>query len=763
MKKVKIEILISLILIVIFPPLSLIADSEDELGWPIVIENDKGKVTIYQPQIESFKADNLEARAAISVTTAENPAPVFGAMWFDCRVSTDKDERTVTLLDLKVSASKFPDAKEESIEKLVAFVEAEIPKQEIVLSLDRLLTSLELDENGMATQDKLNNTPPEIIFKTTPSVLIIIDGDPVMKETDTPDYQYVVNTPFFIVKDKTGKYFIKGGEYWYSSSDPKSGWQNIDNPPSEVKKMADQLVSEEEVEESEEPETEEQIIPEIIVRTKPAELLQSGGEPEYEPIQETELLYMKNTDDDILMDISSQEYYVLIAGRWYKSKSLTEGDWEFINPTDVPEDFAKIPSESNMAVVKASVAGTQEAKEAVLENQIPQTAEISREDANLEISYDGEPKFESIVGTKMKYAVNTDKSVLFIEKKYYCCDNAIWFESSSSKGPWTVSTVVPDQVEEIPPESPVYNVKYVYIYDYTPSVVYVGYTPGYVHSYVYMGTVYYGTGYYYRPWYGAYYYPRPVTYGFGVHYNPYSGWGFSMTVSRGWFSVGYHSSPYGYWGPAGYRHGYHHGYRHGYRHGYNRGAAAGYRAGYNAGNRNAASNNVYRNRSTGVARTGGNNYNPKTGDRVARNNQPSTRQNPQRTKQNNNVYTDKSGNVYRKDNDGWKSRENGKWQDASTGTRDNSQSRDRSKPQTTDRTRDVKQPTQTRPTTQPADRSNQNRNMETLNRDANSRNRGTTRTTNYNQNRSNNQYQRSGGGASRPSGGASRSGGARRR
>jgi hypothetical protein len=759
MKKIRFEILLALTTIVILIPAFLHAEGGEELGWPIVIENDKGKVTIYQPQLESFKSDNLEARAAISVTTIENPTPVFGAMWFDCRVSTDKDDRTVTLLDLKVSASKFPEAKEEYIEKLVAFVEIEIPKQEIVISLDRLLASLELDENGMATQDKLNNTPPEIIFKTTPSVLILIDGEPVLKETDTPGYQYVVNTPFFIVKDENDKYYIKGGNYWYASADPKSGWQNIENPPSELKKMADQLVSEEEAEESEEVEKEGSIVPELIVRTKPAELLQSGGEPEYEPIQETSLLYMKNTDDDILMDISSQEYYVLIAGRWYKSKSLTEGEWTFINPTDVPEDFAKIPSESDMAIVKSSVAGTQEAKEAVLENQIPQTAEVSRSDATLEVTYDGEPKFESIEGTKMKYAVNTDKSVLLIERKYYCCDNAIWFESASPKGPWIVSTLVPDQVEEIPPESPVYNVKYVYIYDYTPNVVYVGYTPGYVHSYVYMGAVYYGTGYYYRPWYGAYYYPRPVTYGYGVHYNPYSGWGFSMTVSRGWFSVGFHSSPYGYWGPAGYRHGYHHGYRHGY----NRGAAAGYRAGYNAGNRNAASNNVYRNRSNGIARTGGNNYNPKTGDRVARTKQPSTRQQPQRAKQNNNVYTDKSGNVYRKDNDGWKSRENGQWKDSPSGTRDNTKTRDQTKPQTNAHTREVKQPSRTRPTTQPADRSNPSRNMETLNRDANSRNRGTQRTTNYNQNRSTNQYQRPGGGASRPSGGASRSGGVRRR
>lgn len=778
MKKIKIEVLIFLIITLSFSPLFLIADGEEGLGWPQKIEGEKGSVIIYQPQIESFTGDKLEARAAVSVTTIEHTTPVFGAMWFECRVSTDRDERTVTLLDIKVSIAKFPEAKEENVDKVIAFVEAEIPKLEFILSLDGLLASLETDESGAMKQENYDNSPPEIIFKTTPSVLIMIDGDPVLKDTDKSGYQYVVNTPFFIVKDtKNEVYYIKGGNYWYSSPDPKSGWGNISNPPKSVEQLAEELITDQE-EESDSTNTEaseDEVIPQLFVRVKPAELLQSGGEPEFEPIQETSLLYMKNTDDDILMNIETQEYFVLIAGRWYKSKSLTEGDWTYVNPNEVPEDFAKIPSGSEMAVVKSSVAGTQEAKEAVLENQIPQTAEVSRTDASVEVTYDGDPKFEKIDGTNMKYAVNTDKSVLLIDGRYYCCDNAIWFESGKPEGPWTVSVVVPDDVQEIPPESPVYNVKYVYIYDYSPTVVYVGYTPGYVHSYVYMGTVYYGTGYYYQPWYGAYYYPRPVTYGFGVHYNPYSGWGFSMTVSRGWFSVGFHSSPYGYWGPAGYRHGYHHGYRHGY----NRGAAAGYRAGYNAGQRNTASNNVYRNRSDGVSRTGGDRYNPKTGDRVNKGTQPSTRQKQDRANQKNNVYADKNGNVYKKDNDGWKSRENGQWKDTSTGSREATRNESQTKPadrssqvsrdqgnrQGQPQTRESKPTSQTRQSNQTVDRSAQNRNMDNLNHDANSRNRGAQRSSNYNQNRQSNQYQRSGSsqsGASR-SGGATRSGGGRRR
>jgi hypothetical protein len=294
-------------------------------------------------------------------------------------------------------------------------------------------------------------------------------------------------------------------------------------------------------------------------------------------------------------------------------------------------------------------------------------------------------------------------------------------------------------------------VKYVYIYDYTPEVVYVGYTPGYVHSYVYGGCVYYGTGWYYRPWYGTYYYPRPVTYGFGVHYNPYTGWGFSFGVSvggpAGWFSVGFHSPRYGYWGPAGYRYGYNRGYANGYNRGYYHGARAGYRAGQATARTRPSRDNIYADRGNGVRRTADRTYNPRSGNQL-----PATREanrqgrTPQpSTREKNNVLTDRNGDVYRKEGDRWQKRQGNQWKDApNAGTRD-IQSRDRQAGNTRDR---YQQQPQTRDRSNVQnDRSRQNVNRQqqpgnnNLNRDYNQRNRGTQRTQQYNNNRQN--YQRS--------------------
>ena len=50
-----------------------------------------------------------------------------------------------------------------------------------------------------------------------------------------------------------------------------------------------------------------------------------------------------------------------------------------------------------------------------------------------------------------------------------------------------MATSVPAVIYSIPPSSPVHYVTYVRVYDWTPQVVYVGYTPGYYGTYVDLG------------------------------------------------------------------------------------------------------------------------------------------------------------------------------------------------------------------------------------------------------------------------------------
>ena len=133
---------------------------------------------------------------------------------------------------------------------------------------------------------------------------------------------------------------------------------------------------------------------------------------------------------------------------------------------------------------------------------------------------DGNPSFEPIDGTSLQQAVNAPIPVIRLgESSFYALDNGVWFVAASPFGPWSVATSVPAVVYSIPRRSPLHYVTYVRIYDATPDVVYIGYTPGYVGSYISSDfVVVYGTGWHYRPWIGSVWYSAPLTWGFGFSF-----------------------------------------------------------------------------------------------------------------------------------------------------------------------------------------------------------------------------------------------------
>ena len=65
---------------------------------------------IYQPQVDSWKNDRLEARSAVMVTQPGQPRPAYGIVSLSARTEVDKQARMVTLEDLKVTGATFPAA-----------------------------------------------------------------------------------------------------------------------------------------------------------------------------------------------------------------------------------------------------------------------------------------------------------------------------------------------------------------------------------------------------------------------------------------------------------------------------------------------------------------------------------------------------------------------------------------------------------------------------------------------------------------------------
>ena len=640
-------IIAGVLLLILVPFLRAQTESPDDIGWPREITHEQGTVIIYQPQLDSFKNNVLEGRAAVSVTLKDRDEPVFGAIWFKARLETDLDNRTASILNLEIPRVRFAESTPEQEKKFAGFLEKEIPKWGLSISLDRLLTTLKLAEREQLAAENLKNDPPKIMVVTDPAVLVFIDGEPQLRDIENTKLKRVINTPFLVAYDtKKKNYYLDGGKIWMTAKDVMGPWKETKKVPEEVKALKQPS-------EEDKAETGDNRIPRVIVATEPSELIVIDGKPKFASAAENEVLYVTNTDSDVLMEIASQQYFILISGRLYSSKSLFDGPWTYVPADGLPESFAKISPESDIGYILAHVAGTEQSQEAILDAQIPQTSAVKRNDKSLEVEYDGQPKFKKIEDTDMEYAVNTSYSVIKAQNQYYCCREAVWYEAKNPTGPWAVCVDVPDEIYTIPPSCPHYNVKYVYVYDTTPEVVYVGYYPGYMGSYVYGPTIVYGTGWWYSPWWGAYYYPRPVTYGFHVRYNPWYGWSFGVSYSSGPFrvTIGIGGGYGGWWGS-----GHYHPYPH---HAYGAGFRAGYRAGhwssphtmpYSRGIGQVNINRNIYNRSTNIQR------NVSTGQLARPTQQPRLAAGQQ-----NNVFTDRNGNVHRRTDSGWQQRDGNKW------------------------------------------------------------------------------------------------------
>jgi hypothetical protein len=503
----------------------------------------------------------------VSIQRSAKDQPVFGVALVVADTQVDKGARTVALENVRIEKVTFPSAKSEeaAYQKLL---QQSIPARVRTIELDRLEAALAMDEQKDKGESKpLRNDPPKLVFSTTPALLVLIDGAPKYGAVSGSTYTRVMNTRPLMLKDTSGAHFLRLFDGWLTGPAFTGPWTVANTVPGgELDKLVQSLARTQSIDlldfvDPKDPRSRPTLakgpIPAIVVATEPTELIVTQGEPNYSPIDGTQLLYATNTTGHVFKHLGDQRTYVLVTGRWFRADALA-GPWTFVPGKDLPPDFAKIPDESPKENVKASVPGTPQAGEAVIANSLPETAAIKISEAKLPTpKYDGPPQLEPIEGTALSYVVNSPIPVIQVSPdQYYALQNGVWFVAVSPQGPWKVATTVPPVIYSIPPSSSLHYVTYVYVYKATPQVVYVGYTPGYYSVYVSDGVVVYGTGYTYTSWDGTVWYGTPVTYGFATAptYTPWTGWvmGFGFGLAFGAVTAGWAWGCYPWWGPYHY-------------------------------------------------------------------------------------------------------------------------------------------------------------------------------------------------------------------
>ena len=147
--------------------------------WPKQIDLQDYTLTFYQPEAESFEGNRLDARAAFSIFDGEH-LPVFGAIWFTCQVHTNTKSNEVYFENIQIVNANFPQATAENIEGLQTLIAEAAKSWHFNSDLHRFYEGLKTLNINNAYGEELRNNPPKIFYSKEPTVLVFIDGDPVL-------------------------------------------------------------------------------------------------------------------------------------------------------------------------------------------------------------------------------------------------------------------------------------------------------------------------------------------------------------------------------------------------------------------------------------------------------------------------------------------------------------------------------------------------------------------------------------------------------
>jgi hypothetical protein len=728
-------------------------------GWPRFYNLPSGgSLLVYQPQVASWeKQAHIVAFSAVSYRSKAGDKPAIGTIKLESNTKVSLAERLVSFDPLKIVEANFQTLQKEQIREVVAQIDKAIPDEDRVIALDRVLANLDKSQIVPKNVEGIKADPPTIFFSKTPAVIVNLDGEPIWSPIKENDLKFAVNTNWDLFQHgPTATYFLRNNDSWLKARDVKGPWSEAGTLPESFKK----LPAEENWKEVKAslPGKPIKPVPRVFVSFQPAELILLTGEPNYLLVQGTELLWVSNTESDVFRMGKTGSVYYLVAGRWFSAPDFT-GPWTFATPS-LPADFKKIPLEHDRSRVLASIPGTDQAAEAVLLAQVPQTARVNKKQTKApDVAFQGNAEFAPIEKTTVQRAVNTDKDVFKVGDLYYMCYQGVWFVGKGASGPWEVASSVPEQIYQIPVSSPAHHVTYVTVEDDDDDEwVAFAAAAGYTGMMVAWGCTVWGSGWYYPPYIGwggyyPYYYPYFPTYGYSAWYNPRTG------------AYGRSAAVYGPYGGAGV------GARYNPRTGtYARGAAAwgpygarGVAQAYNPRTGTYAQtrqgSNVYGSwGSTSVQR----------GDDWARTNRYTNRQTGTTTRTirtdeggavtrrgsdggfvgagtGGDIYAGKDGNAYRRQDGTWQKYENGGW----TNT-DKQPSGERPRPTTGEQ----------RPSTTDRGSTVDRGTMDQLDRDSRARSEGSQRTRDYSNYRSGSSSPRSTGSYR---GGGMRGGGGRRR
>src|SRR5436190_2867234 len=304
-------------------------------SWPREKYSNGTQLIVYQPQIDDWKNfQDLSWRMAISLTP-QSGKTVVGVVEMKGTTSIDSVAKLVTITNPEITGTYFPSLDKATAEKMEQSFKTFVPST-FSISLHNLVASMPKKETPAGAQ--LNNDPPKIFVGYRPSILLSVNGEPVLSEVANTNLKFVINTQWPLFFDSgNSTYYLAVGQQWLTANKLEGQWSPTKKLPPDFSKVPQDKQWSALKKFIPPPAKSAGVTPDVFYSDKPSEIILFDGQPVYAQIAHTQLQYATNTNSVVFVFTPTQQFYYLTAGRWFSAMDL-QGPRTYATP-DLPADF----------------------------------------------------------------------------------------------------------------------------------------------------------------------------------------------------------------------------------------------------------------------------------------------------------------------------------------------------------------------------------------------------------------------------------------
>jgi len=256
-------------------------------SWPREKYSNGARLIIYQPQVDDWKNfQDLSWRMAVSLTPKSGKT-VLGVVEMKGNTTIDNVAKQVDISNPQVTGTYFPSLNGATKEKMDQLFKTFVPPT-FSISLHSLIASTPKKKAPAGMQ--LNNDPPKIFVGYRPSILLSVNGEPVLSVVPNTNLQFVVNTQWPLFFDQgSSTYYLAVGQQWLTANKLDGQWSATKQLPAEMSKVPQDKEWSALKTFIPPPANTKNVTPEVFYSDKPAEIVLFDGQPVYSPIPDTQL------------------------------------------------------------------------------------------------------------------------------------------------------------------------------------------------------------------------------------------------------------------------------------------------------------------------------------------------------------------------------------------------------------------------------------------------------------------------------------------